>query len=156
VKHRRPPRGNERNIYRYEHNGWRGWVVQLKRAGTPYVKYITDGKDTREASKERAVKYRDSLERRLPPWNKLHRRHSTNTSGIIGVSRYIDRTRSGRRVPRWVGFWATATGGKANRSFSVRKYGERQAKQLAIEARRFGVAELLAARAQRGFGFHGP
>jgi hypothetical protein len=146
VKHRRRPRGKDRNVYRYEHNGWRGWVVRIKRAGVPYVRYVKDGQAGRDISQARAVKYRDWLESRLPPWNKLHRRSATNTSGIIGVSRIIDRTRTGTRIPRWVAFWNMANGRKVKRSFSVLKYGERRAKQLAIEARRGGVAELLAAR----------
>jgi hypothetical protein len=50
-------------------------------------------------------------------------------------------------VRRWVGQWNTADGRKRNRSFSVPKYGERRARQLAIEARRQGVEELLRARA---------
>ena len=147
MKGRRRPRKRERNIYRYEHNGWRGWVVQFKRAGIPYVRYIADGKHGRDASHERAVQYRDWLERRLPPWNKLHRRSATNTSGIIGVTRIIDRPRAGKRIARWIGFWYLADGDDTKRSFSVRKYGDRQAKALAIEARRRGVEELLAARA---------
>jgi len=39
-------------------------------------------------------------------------------------------------------------GGTRKRTFSVAKYGERRAKALAIEARKQGVEELLAARAR--------
>lgn len=143
----RRARGNEPNIYRYEHNGARSWVVQLKRVGESYVKYFADGADGPEASLESARTFRDDLRDRLPPWHKLHRRHSTNTSGIIGVSRVIDRTRTGTLVPRWVAMWHRTDGKRLKRSFSVFKYGEREAKRLAIEARRRGVEDLLLARA---------
>jgi AP2 domain-containing protein len=122
-------------------------VVSFKRAGASCVEYFPDGKEGAEVSRRRAIKYRDWLKARLPPWNKLHRRSANNTSGIIGVSRIVDRTRTGRRIPRWIAHWHTADGPQRKRSFSVLKYGARRAKRLAVEARRMGVEELLAGRA---------
>jgi hypothetical protein len=136
----------EPNIRRYEHNGSHEWVVAFTRTGIRYVKYFPDGTEGPDASRARAIRYRDWLRPRLPPLIRLHRRSAANTSGIIGVTRIIDRTRAGNLIPRWVGFWYTPAGRQAKRSFSVPKFGEAQAKQLAIKARRRGEDELRAAR----------
>lgn len=142
-------RRKHRNICRYEHNGSHEWRVAFKRAGQPYVKYFADGRGGKAASHRRAVKHRDWFERQITPWNKLHRRSSRNRTGTIGVSVYLDRTKTGTRVRRWVASWPTADGKRRNRSFSVAKFGERRARRLAIEARQKGVAEMLQARSKR-------
>lgn len=138
-----------RNIQRYEHNGATSWVACLKRAGEEYKEYFADGDEGREASLQRAKAWRDAMERRLTPWNKLHRRSAVNTSGTIGVSVLDDRTRAGTLVRRWVANWPGPDGRKRKRSFSVPVYGEAGARKRAIVARQAGVAELLASRAVR-------
>ncbi len=143
------PRHAMRNVQRYEHNGATSWVVCLKRAGQPHVRYFPDGKVGRAASLRAAIAWRDAMERRLTPWNKLHRRSAVNTSGHIGVSNVLDRTRAGSLVRRWVAHWNGPDGRKRKRSFSVLVYGEADARRRAIAARRAGVAELLASRAIR-------
>lgn len=143
------PRHRMRCVLRYEHNGATSWVVRLKRVGRAYVRYFADGAGGRAASLERALAWRDRMERRLTPWNKLHRRSAVNTSGHIGVSVLWDRTRKGTRVRRWIAHWNAADGNKRKRSFSVLVYGEAEAKHRALAARRDGVAELLASRSAR-------
>ncbi len=138
-----------RNIRRYEHNGATSWVGCLKRAGKKYEEYFADGDDGREASLQRAKTWRNTMEKKLEPWNKLHRRSSVNTSGTIGVSVLDDLTRSGTLVRRWVANWPGPDGRKRKRSFSVPAYGEEGARKRAIVARQAGVAELFASRAIR-------
>ncbi len=140
------PRHQMRNIVRYEHNGATSWVVRLIRRGRRYVKYFADGDQGSQASRRRAIAWRDDMERRLTPWNKLHRRSAPNQTGIIGVSVLNDPTRTGRIVRRWVAHWPSADGGRRKRSFSVLVYGERGARRRAIAARRRGIADLLCAR----------
>ena len=138
-----------RNILRYEHNGATSWVVRVKRSGRQYVEYFADGHEGPEASLRRAIVWRNDLEKRLTPWNKLHRRSSVSRTGVIGVSVLDDRTRAGTIVRRWVAQWPIGDGRMRHRSFSVLKYGERKARRLAIEARRQGVADLFREREVR-------
>ena len=138
-----------RNIQRYEHNGATSWVVCLKRAGEKYIEYFADGAEGKRASLRRAKAWRGAMERKLEPWNKLHRRSALNTSGHIGISILMDRTRAGTPVQRCVALWSTADGGRRKKSFSVLVYGKAGALKRAITARRQGVADLLAARAVR-------
>ena len=148
MKHSRQLPPNEPNIYRYTHNGATSWVVQVMRAGNEWVEFFADGDDGPWVSHARAKTWLRELKGTIPPLNKLHRRSSTSRTGIIGVMFTNDRTRAGNRVRRWVAVWPKPSGGMRKRSFSVLKYGERRAKALAIEARKQGVEELLAARAR--------
>jgi hypothetical protein len=136
---------NVRNVYRYLHNGYRGWVVTVKRGAAHYVEYFADGRQGPQASFERAVAYRNRLLKRVPAFNKLKRRYERNTTGEIGA-RCIERTQAGRRFVRYVATWPTASGRRAKRSFSIAKYGERRARRLAVQARRRGVEEMLRGR----------
>ncbi|HWE06604.1 MAG TPA: AP2/ERF family transcription factor [Rhizomicrobium sp.] len=74
---------------------------------------------------------------------------SRNTSGVVGVCRYVRR---GRWVkgPVWQAFWNTADGVRRSRTFAVNTHGERRAKQLACEARRKGMTELRQELIRRG------
>ncbi len=146
---RSPVPGNVRNVYRYVHNGYRGWVVSVKRGGSHHVKYFADGRQRPQASFKTAVAYRDRLLKRVPAFNKLKRRYERNTTGEIGVARCIERTRAGKLFVRYVATWPTASGRRAKRSFSVGKYGERRARRLAGRARRRGVREMLRGRAKK-------
>ena len=143
------PRHRLRCIQRYLHGGATSWVVCLKRAGRKHVRYFADGESGSTVSLGRAIAWRDLMERQLTPWNKLHQRSAVNTTGHIGVSVLDDRTRAGTLVRRWVAHWHAADGRGRKRSFSVRVYGETEAKRRAIAARRAGVAELLASWAIR-------
>jgi hypothetical protein len=138
----------ERLVRRYEHNYFTGWVVQFKREGHRYpAKYFSDKPDGRIAALVRARAYRDKLLGELPKAHKIKRSFSTNTTGVVGVVRLNDRTRAGRRAPRFVATWPSEKNGvyrRAKASFSVTRYGEADAKRKAVSARRLGVAEFLA------------
>ena len=136
-----------RNIVRFPYNQTHSWVVCFKRAGERYIKSFADGDEGEAASLKRAQTWRDAMEKELGPWNKLHSRSSNNTSGIIGVSIVNERTRSGTLSRRWVALWPSADGNRHKKGFSVRLYGNAEARRRAIVARRQGVADFLAARA---------
>jgi hypothetical protein len=62
-------------------------------------------------------------------------------SGIHGVQRLIDRkVRPWRKY--WVASWSPEPGVVRKRQFSIRKFGEVRAKQLAIRARREGLRSM--------------
>lgn len=63
-------------------------------------------------------------------------RYRSNTSGYTGVSR------EGGEYPRWVSFWSDLDGKLRSKSFSVGKYGEEEAKNLAVRNRKEMMEEL--------------
>lgn len=70
-------------------------------------------------------------------------RHPTST-GITGVTRIIS-TVKGHEYEFWKATWTTLRGDKRTRQFSVNKYGETEAKRLAIEARQEALDQIGAA-----------
>ena len=130
-------------IRRYEHNYFCGWVFATKRRGRRWVKYFSDEPHGRSEALRRARMYRDALLRTLPPASKVKRTYVRNTTGEVGVALVKDRTRSGRVIWRYVAQWPTREGGRGKATFSVALYGKRRARQLAIDARRRGLAALL-------------
>lgn len=134
---------HESLIRRYDHHYFRGWVFATKRRGRRWVKYFSDKPHGRLEALRQARKYRDALLPHLPPATKVKRTYVRNTTGEIGVALVKDRTRSGRVILRYVAQWPTREGLRAKATFSVALYGKLKARQLAVNARRRGLAALL-------------
>ena len=131
-----------RLIRRYEHNYFRGWVVSTKRRGRRWVKYFSDKPSGKAGALADAREYRDKLLSQLPPPTKVKRTFVLNTTGEVGVARVKERTRAGRPFVRYVATWPNSAGQRLKVTFSVALYGEAKAKQLAVRARRQGLAAL--------------
>lgn len=134
---------HERNIRRYEHNYFYGWVVSIMRAGRRWVAYFCDGLGGRMAALRQAREHRDKLLAALPRPTKIKRTYVRNTTGVIGVARVEERTRAGNIMVRYVASLPRRKGRAGKASFSIGLYGEAQAKRLAIRARRQALAEFL-------------
>jgi hypothetical protein len=131
-----------------------GWKVNLKRRTRYMHKYFPDvkygGTDNALAA---AQAYLDSLMSAAsnPDYMLWRRNKKTkrNTSGIVGVGRYLIRYRKRRRL-QWTAFWQDADGKRRCKVFFVSTHGERQAKALAVAARRDAMAELHEELTRRG------
>jgi hypothetical protein len=130
------------------------WKVNLKRRTRYMHKYFPDAKyGGKDNALEAAQAYLDSLmsatsnpDYRL--W-RMNKKTEANTSGIVGVGRYLVRYRKRRRL-LWQAFWQDADGKRHCKVFFVSTHGERQAKALAVAARRDGMAELHEELTRRG------
>ncbi|PYQ48723.1 MAG: hypothetical protein DMF78_20545 [Acidobacteria bacterium] len=129
-------------IRRYEHNYFSGWVVATKRRGKKWTRYFSDKPDGVDAALRRARQWRAQLLAALPPVTKVKRTYVLNTTGVIGVARVRETTRSGRIFSRYVAQWPRRDGSRGKATFSIVRYGERNARRLAIQARGSGLAEL--------------
>lgn len=135
---------HEKNIRRYEHNYFYGWVVSIKRAGHRWVTYFSDGLGGRMGALRQAREHRDKLLAVLPRPTKIKRTYVRNTTGVVGVARVKERTRAGNLMVRYVASLPRRNARAGKASFSIGLYGEAQARRLAISARRLAVAEFVA------------
>ena len=62
-------------------------------------------------------------------------------TGIVGVRR-VTKVVKGHEYDFWEGWWSDRRGNRRVHGFSANKYGEDKAKELALKARRNGLAEM--------------
>ncbi|MUZ64133.1 hypothetical protein GOZ98_15425 [Agrobacterium vitis] len=129
-------------LFREEHNEnhGAGWWVNLRRRGIRVVRLFKDSiYGSPQASFDQAKAYRDAVMSVLPPATNHEQAvllRKNNKSGISGV-RHVELAED----EAWEASLLTRTENKREK-FSVRKYGEEQAKAMAIALRRKWLEEL--------------
>lgn len=122
-----------------------GWQVRIQWKGVRFGRFFSDAAwGGREAALSCAERYRDRLlarlERRRSEASASTRSHTgpaaRNRSGVVGVSRIVQRTASGAEYHFWQASWTSPDGIRESVRFSVLKHGEEIALSLACEARR--------------------
>jgi|CXWL01.1.fsa_nt_gi hypothetical protein len=145
-----------RHIYRVDCDvrSTHAWQVHLNRNNQRSSKVFSDGvwggkrkalaaaRAWRDARLQPLAEYGHELWRR----NVLRR---NNRSGIVGVARYERRPTESRKAGKgayWLAFWTDEHGLSRKRKFAVGAWGERNAKQMAIQEREQQVRRAVAAR----------
>lgn len=141
-----------KNISRIDHakKYTHGWYVRITFGGTQHAKFFGDeAHGGRERALEKAVRFRNNLERKLgkPRTDRLVIANGTrSTTGIIGVHRRLKsgRTRTGKRTYSDVFevTWSPKPGVVARTTISIEKYGEREAFRRACGLRRKKEREM--------------
>ena len=125
-----------------------GFFVRLQRKRKTRTAFFTDKMHGGRAEALAAAQqfYRKLLEK-FGPTNEMSRRwwaeirRRKNPTGIVGVQRTVDR-RSGRNVTYWKATWSPEPYVVRRKWFSARKFGNAEARRLAIRARRAGVESM--------------
>ena len=142
----------ERNISRIDIDepngrvGTHGYEVRVMRRGESHCRFFGD---TAFGGKRKALAaarvWRDEIVSAHAGFSRKEIAEQVtvrNTSGIVGVRRSVE---TDKRWPEelvyvyWVAQWSPAPGVRKTRRFSVEKYGEEQAMQMAIKARQEGM-----------------
>lgn len=123
-----------------------GWIVRLQRQGRYSSQFFGDARfGGKRMALQAAKQYRDRVEAESRPWTTAERaqvRRARNQSGIVGVQRVRRAAqRQGKEVRYgyWIAQWTDGKGNRKTRSFSVRLWGEEEARQQAIAARKDGL-----------------
>lgn len=130
------------NIRRFDDEERRthGWHVLLSRKKKTFSKFFSDAScGGKSKALKLAIAYRDEVDRMASDGNDLWRRsllRRNNSSGIPGVGRYLAKSSPGDPGrPYWFAFWNDKAGKRRSCKFQVSRYGEAQAKALAIAER---------------------
>ena len=139
------------HIYRidYEASRTHSWLVTVQRRGRIYHRHFTDavygGK--RHAFKA-ATRYREALITSLRPFTRseiCQIRKRNNRSGVSGVTKIdtVEVSRGHRYQRRyWLAQWPVGNGKARMKKFSIKQYGEREARQRALRVRRQALKRL--------------
>lgn len=144
------------HVYRIDRDASRThcWRVQIQCSGHIVLHSFSDGLyGGKRKALQAALVWRDAMldqvqHERAQRWLYMCTvLRKNNSSGIVGVGRYISRE-SGEERASWHGYWQGDDGKRHSRKFAVDKYGEKHAKALAIAARTEAMAELIAMRSR--------
>ena len=122
-----------------------GFFVRLRRKGKMYSGFFADkshgGK--RQALAAAQKYYQQLLKKHRPMtrqlWAEIVRRRGP--SGIVGVQRVILK-KGVRKQVYWKATWSPKPYVVRRKTYSVRKYGAKRAKALALRARQQGVRSM--------------
>jgi hypothetical protein len=139
-------------------SGTHGWQVRLQRRGVRFQRYFGDRTwGGKRAALQRARQFRDRVLARLEQreendaGDRRVRSHSAtvrNRSGMVGVARVRNRSANGVYYESWQATWSPAPGRRKSVRFSILRYGDEEAFQLACEARRAAVGTPTTGRSE--------
>jgi hypothetical protein len=126
------------------------WRVSLCRHGKKLVKNFPDKRFTgKHEALSKAIEFRDQLLLKYPPISRkefCNAKRRNNKTGITGVYTYCKtyKLKNGeiKEVWYWEANWPDAVGESMCKSFSIKRYGEEIAKQMAIRARAEGMKKV--------------
>ncbi|MBT8038501.1 MAG: hypothetical protein KJO21_13270 [Verrucomicrobiae bacterium] len=120
--------------------GTHGWQVRLQRRGIKYGKFFADrGHGQPERALQAAIEWRDDLLTKITDRARICERSLRNRSGVVGVSKITVVTANGNAYHFWQATWSPTPGQRRCVKFSIKRYGDREAFQLAVEARTNGI-----------------
>lgn len=123
-----------KHISRVKTGKTNGWQVRLMREGKKHSKFFSLKRFGNEAEAlQNAQTYRNSLLALAPPTQQ----NKVDMSPDAGI-----RIEVAGNYRAWVASWVDGNGKRRQRRFSIRKYGNLKAKQMARKARMLGVARL--------------
>jgi len=114
-----------------------GWQVRLQRRGIKYAKYFGDAVyGNQQRGLREAREWRDETLRQIAAseQTRICTRSARNSSGVVGVSKVTVVT-NGASYLFWQATWSPEPGKRRCVKFSIKRYGDKEAFRLAVEAR---------------------
>lgn len=141
---------NNKGLSRIDSESTHGWFVRGYKNKKTYSKLFSDKKyGGKDGALEAARKHRDALVEELdeipddPRPRRIVSKDIRNSSGVLGVCRMSKKTASGGVNEFYSVTWRPEPGVQKCSSFSIRKYGEREAFRLAVELRKKQMTEIF-------------
>ena len=122
------------------------WAVAIQRRGKSYQRQFGDRQyGGCDEARGAAESYLQSLLAVLPYRSRVRERYVTTKTGVTGVIKTWEWTRTGVKSPYFKAYWPKPgePGKVISRKFSISKYGRKEAFTLAVAARQKGVAGLV-------------
>jgi hypothetical protein len=109
-----------------------GWFVRHYVNGFTFSKLFSDGKyKNKENGLIKALIYKLEREDTLNRLPKMRALNKNNKSGIVGVSLVVKKDTKGKDYTTYITSWIDSCNLQRSKSFSSKKYGKREALNLA-------------------------
>jgi len=138
-----------KGISRIDSGSTHGWFVRGYKNGRTYSKLFSDMKcGGKRKAQQMAKEYRDQLHEELaaipakPRSRRIVYRDSRNTTGVLGVCKTRKISSNGTVNECYSVSWRPKPGIQKCTSFSIKKYGERKAFNLAVAHRKKMMREI--------------
>lgn len=126
-----------------------GWEVRVHRRGESIEKFFSDSVHAgRQEALAAARGFRDEVVATLQPYSRLEiaeQMSRRNTSGVVGVH-YTKHPYKKRgkiyECEAWVATWSPEPNKERNKKFSIKKHGEVEAYNLAVQFRQKMLNDL--------------
>lgn len=130
-------------------NSTHGWQVRIQRNKQSHSKLFSDSiYGGKEKSLNAARAHRDEYMEKHPPMTRLELAQiekKSNTSGVVGVSKVKHVDQRGEKVYQywyWQAYWTPSPGKHKCVRYSIAKYGDEKAREMAINARYQGLMDM--------------
>jgi hypothetical protein len=135
-----------KGISRIETSSTLGWYVRVYRNKKTYSKFFSDTKfGGKDKALETAIFQKEELSRMIskipkkPTKRRVVTKDKRNTTGVLGVSRTSKKASNGKSYDCYTVSWRPEPKVQKSTSFSIKKYGEEKALEMAIELRRKNI-----------------
>ncbi|MFT4640875.1 MAG: hypothetical protein ACI8T1_004208 [Verrucomicrobiales bacterium] len=121
-----------------------GFYVRITHTGTLYQRYFPDkASGGKNKALTKAKVYRDEVVAKLPKAKQeaiASRRKKILQSGVTGVTHVVAKAPGGKKVYEyWQAAWDDAAGSRRTAKFSISRYGQKEALEMAKKAQRKGA-----------------
>ena len=134
---------SQKGISRIETSSTLGWYVRVYRNKKTYSKFFSDTKyGGKDKALEMALFEKEELSKMIskipkkPTKRRVVTKDKRNTTGVLGVSRTTKKASNGRSYDCYTVSWRPEPKVQKSTSFSIKKYGEEKALEMAIQLRR--------------------
>ena len=140
---------SQKGISRIETSSTLGWYVRVYRNKKTYSKFFSDtkygGKDKALGmalfEKEELSKMISKIPKK-PTKRRVVTKDKRNTTGVLGVSRTSKKASNGKSYDCYTVSWRPEPKVQKSTSFSIKKYGEEKALEMASQLRRKKINQI--------------
>ncbi len=117
-----------------------GFYVRITHKGKTQQKYFPDkscGGKTKALKEAKA--FRDKLVSKLPKYKQAaasKRKRRIKKSGVTGVTHVVSQSQKGKAYEYWQAAWVDNTGKRRTAKFSISRYGDKKALNMAKKKRK--------------------
>ncbi|MEM6279762.1 MAG: AP2 domain-containing protein [Verrucomicrobiota bacterium] len=120
-----------------------GFYVRITHRGKSHQKYFPDKASGGKTKALKAAKeHRDKLLSKMPKYKQeaaAKKKRRIKQSGVVGVTHVVSKSPKDKTYEYWQAAWVDGDNKRKTAKFSIKRYGNDKALEMAKKARRAGI-----------------